>query len=130
MNGEKVLDVKDSTQNLIKAFDLRGLYEMECYTDMVAGQIQKFTPVNEHGVRDTTRFVRFFSSVTVNQGGRPFTLQFEIAAKSLSEAFSLFQKEATKAAMEFLDRMESERMRRNLVGGKLAADVKPLVLPH
>ncbi len=119
-------------QNNIKAFDLKGLYSLEIVTDMVAGQIQRLTPVNEHGVRDTSRFVRFFSTVTVSHGGRPYQVNFEISAGSLSDALAKFAEEGSKAAMEFLERLESERVKAQLTGQRSSAGplAPKLVLPN
>lgn len=108
-------------QNNIKGFDLKGLYSLEIITDMVAGQVQILRPVNEHGVRDVSRPIRFLSSATVNAGMRPYTVQFEIPAKSLDEALAKFAEESTKACMLFLDKLESDRIKQSLAGQRTAA---------
>ena len=118
-------------QNQIRAFDVAGLYVLEIVTDMVAGQVQKLTPVDEHGVRDVGRSVRFFSTVTVNHGSRPYNVPFELPAKSLSEALAMFSDEGAKAAMAFLDKLETERVRSQLQGQRSGAGPMPkLVVPH
>lgn len=108
-------------QNNIKGFDLKGLYSLEIITDMVAGQVQILRPVTEHGVRDVSRPIRFFSNVTVTHGQRPYQVNFEIPAKSLDEALALFPDEGVKAAAVFLDKLEGDRIKAALQGKQQGA---------
>lgn len=127
MNDDKA---GSAFNNAVKGFDVNALVLVEVYADPAAGEIRKLTPVNEHGVRDTTRFVRFYSNITLLAGGRQLRVDFEIPAGSLSEAIEKFPVEAAKAGADYLEKLEQAQMRARLQGQTAAASVKPLVLPN
>lgn len=96
-------------------FNRGELYSTEIITGN-AGDIHILRPVDEHGVRDTTRSIRFFSSITVTFRGQPIPVRFEIAATSLSEALAKWKDTAIEEGELFLQRLSSQYTQAQLAG--------------
>lgn len=102
----------------IAGFDAGTLYEKHEYSDLKAGIIGKFVPVDKHGVRDVSRPVMFTSDITLNYGGRPMQVGFIIeGAVDLAAAIEMFPAAAAKAGNDQLEALEKARLQHDLQKG-------------
>lgn len=110
-----------AVESLLKPFDAGGLYRVELFTDMAAGEIRVFTPVRDDGTADLVRKQRFFSNLSVMYRGRPLQINFEIEAGGLAAAVAGFQAAGDAAGRKYIEELESQAFRTQLASGGPAA---------
>jgi len=99
--GERAIDVK---------MDVTGLYREEIITDRKMGTLRVMTPVTSAGAPDTARSTVYVGEAQIMTGAGPLPINFEIEAKTLTEAVENFGASA-KEAIERTVR-ELQEMRR------------------
>ncbi len=89
-----------------------AMYREEVFTDNAVGTIRRLTPVSSNGEPDGNRDETFAGSTQVMTQAGPMPLNFEIEAKTLSEAIAGFGAAATEAfeqTMEELREMQRQQ---------------------
>jgi hypothetical protein len=97
----------------LKPLDASLAYEIHRYTDMVAGEILRHTPVAPDGFRDPMRTEIFTGSTVMATNQGPFTITFEIDAKTLSEAFEMW----LGALEDKIKELESNATKQRILNG-------------
>jgi hypothetical protein len=85
--------------------DTSALYREEVFTDNTVGTLRRLTPVTIEGEADPTREVQFVGSTQVLTTAGPLPLNFEIEAKTLSEAAEGFGDAAKKAFEQTMEEL-------------------------
>ncbi len=82
-----------------------NMYREEVFTDNAVGTIRRMTPVTSTGEPDPRRAETFVGSTQVMTQAGPLPLNFEIEAKSLSEAIANFGPAATGAFEQTMEEL-------------------------
>jgi hypothetical protein len=90
-------------------FDKADLYLEEAFTDRKVGTIRRLTPVTQDGEVDASREPTFMGQAQVMTQAGPVPLNFEIEAKTLSEAADGFGEAAQRSVEETARRLEEMR---------------------
>ncbi|MGD8379585.1 MAG: hypothetical protein PVJ40_09605 [Gammaproteobacteria bacterium] len=97
----------------IKDVDLQmqadNLYLEEVFTDRHIGSIQRLTPVDGAGARDSARPVLYVGQTQLMTPAGALPISFEIEADSLGDAAAKFGDEARKAVEETMERLKEMR---------------------
>lgn len=89
--------------------DVNALCREDVYTDRRVGTIRVLTPVNADGERDISREVEYIGQASLYTPAGALPLNFELAAKSLSEAIEKFPEAAQKAVEETMEQLREMR---------------------
>ncbi len=97
------------SKNLDIKMNPEQLYQEEVFTDRSVGTIQKLTPVTRDGGPDQTRPVIYSGQTQILTPMGTLPINFEIEAKSLSEAAQKFGDAAKAAIEQTMKRLEELR---------------------
>ena len=97
----------------LKPLDPALAYRIERYTDLVAGEILRHIPISPDGIQDPMRMEVFTGSTVMATNRGPFTITFEIDAKTLSEAFSMW----LVALEDKIKELESNATKQRILNG-------------
>jgi hypothetical protein len=102
MNDQKpLLDV---------SMDKKSLYREETFTDLHAGTVKRFIPINPDGTDDTSRAPVFMGQTQIMSGGGPLPIQCMLEANNLDEAIAAFPAAVNKAVEDLIE--EAKKMQR------------------
>ena len=115
--------------------DLRmsHMYREETFTDRRVGSIRRLVPISSDGTDDKTRTVVFEGQTTVLTPGGPLPLNFEIDARTLTEAVEKYAgaaEAALEAMLKELDELRRERASSLIVPGQSGLDLGQLGGPR
>lgn len=91
------------------------LYRVESYTDGIAGQLQVRIPVNFDGHHCLHRPETYIGHTQVQTTRGPLTVQFEIEANSLREAFQKWPELAKHAIAKCVQDIQSNQLRQSIL---------------
>lgn len=97
------------SKNLDIKMNPEQLYQEEVFTDRSVGTIQKLTPVTRDGGPDLSRPVIYSGQTQILTPMGTLPINFEIEAKSLSEAAQKFGDSAKAAIDQTMKRLEELR---------------------
>ena len=89
--------------------DADNLYCEELFTDRRVGTIQRLTPVDGSGDRDTSRPVLYIGQTQLMTQAGPLPLSFELSGDSLADAAAGFADAANLAVEDAVKRLEEFR---------------------
>lgn len=98
--------------------DAENIYRDEVFSDLKVGSVRRFTPVTPDGEVDAERDVIYHGQTSLQSPAGPIPLNFELTAKSLSDAMKAFPKAAKGEAERVLREIEEmQRQQQASQGG-------------
>lgn len=91
------------------------LYTTQIFTDGVHGQLHVHEPRNFSGHRVLSRPTKYFGVTQIQTTRGPITIQFEISAESLEEAFQLWPELAKESCEKVLEDAQSKALRASIL---------------
>lgn len=100
------------------------MYRDEVFSDLRVGSVRRFTPVTAEGEKDDSRPVIYHGQTSLQSPAGPIPLNFELEAKSLSEATQAFSAAAQVEAERVMKEIEEmqRQQQANQGGGSGGAD--------
>lgn len=98
------------------------MYRDEVFSDLRVGSVRRFTPVTDDGETDDNRAVIYHGQTSLQSPAGPIPLNFELEAKSLSEAMQAFsaaaQAEASRVMKEIEEMQRQQQAQQSGQGGQ------------